>query len=428
MLTELENINNSKALPEIVSFVNGLSRLSSKKEIVISLLDTISSLVTVKFLSFVEKDEDELCVLYQLGDSGLVKNVFSNEMCKQIFEWVSSQKELASLKIAEKEQFLFIPLIDFENEKEINHGMIVVQLLRVNALLDKELNMALNTLSKISAVSISRFFRTDEVSKYHKLEEQIDEELKVTAKLQKSMSGIESNGKNKKILFNILEDQKSAFNGNLWWIGDLGEDITLVLIAQVGACHGMAGRSKGIPSALLTGYILGEMNSLKTRAEICLKPEEVLKHLNVQLNKIFKDTGITVNAWYGVFNIDAKRVRFANANHPAPYVIGPEQQVTNLISTSKEKPLGISLASTYGETSSYISSGSKLIICTSDLVEQAAKIGHNYDPTWLPQVLETLGSLSLAEMQKSLKSILSENLTGTAQEASRLALLLEIPA
>ncbi|GEM_PF-3378129 len=425
MPIQLENINNSKALPEIVLFVNALSRLSSKKEIIVSLLDTISSLIPVKFLSFVEKTQDELHVLYQLGDSGYVKNIFSNDMCKQIFEWVSSQKELASLKIAQKEQFLFIPLVDFENKKEINHGMIVVQLLHAGSLLNKELNMTLNTLSKMSAVSLSGFIRTDEVNRYHKLEERIDEELQVTAKLQKSMSGIETS---KKILFNVLEDKTSPFSGNLWWINELGGDIALVLIAQVGVCHGASKWSKGIPSAMLTGYILGEMNSLKNRAEICLKPQEVLKYLNIQLNQIFKDSGITVNAWYGVFDISGKKVRFANANHPDPYVIGPEQQVTSLISTSKEKALGISLTSTYTEVSSYISSGSKLIICTNDLLEQAAKIGHSYDPTWLPQVLETLGSLSLAEMQKSLKSILSENSTGTAQEASRLALLLEIPA
>ena len=41
-------------------------------------------------------------------------------------------------------------------------------------------------------------------------------------------------------------------------------------------------------------------------------------------------------------------------------------------------------------------------------------------------MLETVGSLSLSEMKNSLESILSENSNGTANNASRLALLLEI--
>jgi len=168
------------------------------------------------------------------------------------------------------------------------------------------------------------------------------------------------------------------------------------------------------------------MNSLKTKAEISLQPKEVLKYLNQQFNPVFKSTGITFNAWYGVFNIGARKVRFANANHPDPFLIGPEQQVSNLISKEKSKALGINLDSDFVETESHISSGSRLIICTNDLLEQAAKIGDRYDPSWLPQVLETLGSLSLSEMRNSLDSILSENVSGTASKSSRLALLLEL--
>ena len=231
------------------------------------------------------------------------------------------------------------------------------------------------------------------------------------------MSGLESS---KKLLFSVLEDEYSAFNGNIWWISDLGSDISLVLFAQV-LC-------KGAPAAMLGGFLLGEMNNLKAKAEISLQPKEVLKYLNQQFNPVFKSTGITFNVWYGVFNIGARKVRFANSNHPDPFLIGPEQQVSNLISRDKSKSLGINLNLNFIETESHIASGSKLIICTNALLEQAAKIGNRYDPNWLPQVLETLGSLSLYEMRNSLDSILSENPSGTASENSRLALLLEMPS
>ena len=171
------------------------------------------------------------------------------------------------------------------------------------------------------------------------------------------------------------------------------------------------------------------MNSLKTRAEISLKPKEVLNYLNTSLNSIFKDTSISINAWYGVINISARKITFSNANHPPPYLIGPEQQVSNLITGDDKKclPLGVNINSVFTESSSFIPYGSRLVICTQSLIDQAASVGNHYDTTWFPQVLETLGTLSLTEMKNSLDNILTGNKNGTAQKCSRLALLLEIP-
>ena len=376
----------------------------------------MNKIISLKFLSFVEKKTDSLKVICQLGDSSSILNLFNQEMSEQIFEWVIRQKQLASLTLASKQHFIFIPLIDQSKDRSIVHGMLVLYP-ALNFVLSKELSVFLNVICKIASLSMTKLLRNDDSGKYIKLKEQIKAELELTAKLQKSMSGLESG---KKLLFSVLEDKYSAFNGNIWWISDLGADISLVLFAQV-IC-------KGAPAAMLGGFLLGEINSLKSKAEVSLQPKEVLKYLNQQFNPVFKATGITLNAWYGVFNIGAKKVRFANANHPDPFLIGSEQQVSNFRSKEKNQPLGISLDSNFGETESFISNGSRLIICTNDLLEQAAKIGNRYDPGWLPQVLETLGSLSLSEMRNSLDSILSENTSGTGSETSRLALLLEIPA
>ena len=145
MPIQLDNINDLKAFPRMVSFVNDLSKLTSKKEIVISLLNSLSSIISVKFLSFVEKEENELKVLYQTGDSNFVKNVFSHAMCEQIFDWVSAQKQVASLKIAGKEQFLFVPLIDSRETERIHHGMVVIHLLHPESLITFS-NLSLSTL------------------------------------------------------------------------------------------------------------------------------------------------------------------------------------------------------------------------------------------------------------------------------------------
>jgi len=414
MSTELKPQINLKLLSEVLLLGNEFEKLNSKKDIATLLLDSIQKIFPLKFLSFVEKNSDSLKVLCQVGDSSSILNLFNKEISEQIFQWVIEQKQLASLTLAGKQHFVFIPLIDLDRGKSIIHGMIVLHP-DSNFVLSKELNTFINVACKTASFSMTKLLGNDDSEKYLKLKDQIKAELELTAKLQKSMSGVVSG---KKLLFSVLEDEDSTFNGNIWWLSDLGLDISLIFFAQV-LC-------KGAPAAMLGGFLLGEMNSLKTKAEISLQPKEVLKYLNQQFNPVFKSTGITFNAWYGVFNIGARKVRFANANHPDPFLIGPEQQVSNLISKEKSKALGINLDSDFVETESHISSGSRLIICTNDLLEQAAKIGDRYDPSWLPQVLETLGSLSLSEMRNSLDSILSENVSGTASKSSRLALLLEL--
>ena len=416
MSTELKSQINTNLLPEVLLFSNEIEKLSSKQDIANLLLNSLRKNLPLKFISFVEEKGDSLNVICQSGDSSSIINIFNKEMSEKIFDWVAEQKQIASLTLAGNKQFVFIPLIDQENDKPIVHGMFVLHT-DFGFVAGKTLSSFMNIICKLTAMSMTKLLKNYDSEKYLKLKDQIKAELQMTAKLQKAISGSENNNK---LLFSVLEDEYSAFNGNIWWVSDLGLDICLIFFAQV-LC-------KGAPAPLLGGFLLGEMNSLTSNAEISLQPKEVLKHLNQQFNPVFKSTGITFNAWYGVFNIGARKVRFANANHPDPFLIGPEQQVSNLFAKEKSKSLGISLDSNFVETESHIASGSRLIICTNGLLEQAAKIGDRYDPGWLPQVLETLGSLPVPEMRNSLESILSKNTPGTASEGSRLALLLEIPS
>lgn len=418
MNTSLKNDIKAQQESILISFIKDLNTLSSKKEITTSLLNVLGLLIRSKFISFVEKESVSLRVVCKTGDDSDIRSAFTPKMCNEIYDWVIKQKESVTLKMSEKGNFIFVPIIDVDKNSAIEHGMLVIQPENIKFEFHQELKASIDIISKLSGLSMTKSLRINESEKHVKLLEQIKAESQFTAKLQRTMSGSETS---KKLLFSVIEDEGIGFNGNVWWVSDIGADISLVLMAQV-LC-------KGSPSAMLSGYLLGEMSSLKTRAEICLKPEEVLKYLNQQLNSIYVSTGITVNAWYGVFNVAAKNVRFANANHPVPFLIGPEQQVSNLFSSvDTSQPLGVNINSVFKESYSNISSGSKMVICTSEVLEQAAKIGNKYDPSWLPQVLETIGSLPINEMRNSLESILSENLIGTVKSTPRLALLLEIPS
>lgn len=419
MAIELEKASSKETPSVIISFVSELVKTSTKRDIVLALLTTLNSMLQVKFLSFIEKEDDFLKVTCQMGEDTYIKSAFSPSMCKEIFNWVMNQKKSMSLRLTEKEQFVFVPIMDRYMNKDIEHGIVVLHLNNSNFEFSKELNVNLDILGKLSALYLTRLLQTSELNKHLILQEKTKSEMLHVSKIFKTIS----NSSNcKKMSFAILEDKDSNFSGNVWWVDELDNNVGLVF---VGTFHGIP---TGMPRAMLSAYLLGEMNSLKTREKLLLQPADVFNHLNSQLNLIFKTTGVSLNAWYGVFNLDKKSVRFANANHADPFVIGPELVVTNLAIEKKEIPLGVNIDSIYTESYLNISSGSKLVICTKNLLERASKIGDKYDPSWLPQVLETVGNLPINEMCNSLECILSENLNGTAPIMSRLALLLEMPS
>lgn len=251
------------------------------------------------------------------------------------------------------------------------------------------------------------------------LKVQTRSEMVLTNQLIRSISNVGSNGR---VLFDVLESSEGGFNGSIWWISTLQQDVSVVLVGNVN-CN-------GIPAALVSGYILGELNNLENEAKTLLMPKTILEHLNKKLIPMFKSSGVTANVWCGVFNYNEKKLIFVSANHAAPFVIGPERQVSNVFvdDVRKSKPLGVKHELAFEESCINISSGSKLVICTEDLLEKASRIGDKYDPNWLVQVLETIGDLPLHKMCKSLECILSENIDGTGKSAPRLALLLEIPS
>lgn len=415
----MKDKNESDFIPSMLSGLSLLSQVAgeihSRSELVALYLEALKKILPVRFISFVEKKDNDLKVICQLGDSNAVINLFNKKSSENIYEWVVNQDKYVLLSLAQGEKFVFIPVIDVKNTSKKVYGMVVINLEDPSCEINAETSAAIEVCNRIAGLFLSRIVDEAYAAEYSDVKKQIENESNTLGKIQKSLSGNMSQGR---FMFSVLEKESMSFDGNVWWIGDLSSDIVLVLFAQI--------KSEGLPSAMLGGYLLGEMNLLKNNAEIALHPARVLEFLNRQLNPVFVSTGITFNVWYGVFNLEARKVRFGNANHPDPFLIGPEQQVSNLSAYEKGQALGINTDNSYTEHDLFLSQGSKLVICTEELLEQIAKAGSRYDPTWFPQVLETIGSLSLNDMKRSLDNILSENMNGTAEKSSRLALLLEL--
>jgi hypothetical protein len=410
---KLEKNISADSINEISFFSTAIGEVSSKKQIADLMLKTVNKLIPTNLMLMISKEGSDFKILSQLGDEKFLSTTSRLALSPDVIKWVLEQNKPAFLNASGDEYFIFIPLIDFYDEKKIDHGIVVINGRRGNLDLIKELNLKLHVLSKLTSANLTKIVLSERLTLLNEIRGKIKSDLKLTTKLQKSVSEGHLNG----IKCLVLEDEDSIFNGNIWWTSKAADDINLVFIAQI--------HCAGLPSALVGGYILGELNALKKNLFLCKKPAEVMKYLNTSLNFVFKNTGITINAWYGVFKMSTKTIYFSNANHPNPFLISLEQHVSRLADPLSQKgnPLGVNLNSIFTESELNISHTSKIVICTKGFLDMTSTIGKRYDPNWLPQVLETVGALPLSEMHSSLKSILSVN--GTAKIAPRLALLLE---
>ncbi len=400
---------------DILLLIKKIENISSKADLAKLVIDFFTDLLNVSFSSFVLNENNTLNVISQNGDVSEGKKIFNKDFSREIYQLVIQKNDLVTMKLGNDQNFIFIPLVDSLANEAIEHGLIILGLRELDPINEKTL-VRVKLVSRLVNMTLTKLCLSTKNENEVEAKNNLIKESELSLKVQKALSQTNTS---KKILFSVIEDENTFSKGNIWWMSELSEEVTLVLIAQV--------ECSGLSAGMISGYIMGEMNGLKTKAELSLKPSEVLTYLNKKLNNVFISAGILVNAWYGVFNLEARKVRYANANHSNPFLIGPEQQVTSL-GGEKGASLGLNVNSYYKENNSYISSGSKLVILTKDLIEKTARVGEKYDPLWLPQILETIGSLPLSEMKNSLAGILSESQSGTAPESSRLALLLEIPA
>ncbi|MBI1857900.1 MAG: SpoIIE family protein phosphatase [Candidatus Melainabacteria bacterium] len=425
MLDQQRKTTKLKFSEYLSLFLANLEKQSSKDDIEKLVAKTIYNITSPLFLSCVRLSADNKSeIVCQYGPDDQIKraqSLFNEEFGFEMFEWISKQNKVISLVLADTEKFVFIPLCDCIGEKLIKHGLIMLKLQLTKDEINIDIKKFIEIIVRLSVIALSRLsLRFEHRVKDVNNPDVEKNDLKLALDMQKAMTEGSSNSR---LLVKVLEDKKQQFDGNIWWINELNADISILLMAEINC------KSKIVPSALLAGYLLGRMNSLKQQTEIALRPGEVLQSLNFGMDEIFKVASAEVNAWYGVINISARKITFANANYPEPYLIGPEQQVS-LLKTNRNisgPPLGIDKNAEYKEDNFQVPLGSKLVICTHSMLEQAGRVGIKYDPKWFPQLLETLGSLSLRDMQMSLGNILSERENGTALKPSRLALLLEIP-
>src|SRR6201997_5375344 len=128
---------------------------------------------------------------------------------------------------------------------------------------------------------------------------------------------------------------------------------------------------KGTAAALLMSATRGMLRSL---AEACCTPGEVLTHLNKLLVNDFP-AGRFVTMVYAVLDPANRTVVFANAGHLRPLLIDNEGE--HFLEVERGLPLGLGFGD-YSETTISLSEGSKLIFYSDGITEAENGSGEEY--------------------------------------------------
>lgn len=155
-----------------------------------------------------------------------------------------------------------------------------------------------------------------------------------------------------------------SVGGDFFAVLPLSETEEAILIGDV--------MGHGVRAALVTGMLRGLVQQLKTEAR---DPGAFLNDLNRSLISILRPLGksIFVSAFCVVADIATGRVRFANAGHPAPLILQPDEGSVETLRADKHgrfgPVLGVFDDATYPTGEIPIESGGRVLLFTDGLFE-----------------------------------------------------------
>ncbi|MGH7995834.1 MAG: SpoIIE family protein phosphatase [Opitutaceae bacterium] len=177
----------------------------------------------------------------------------------------------------------------------------------------------------------------------------------------------------------------SSLGGDFFDVIQLSDTRCGVLICDV--------MGHGVRAGLLTAHIRGAIEELGERAE---DPAQVLGEINQGLLPIVEKTGqpVFATAFFGVIDLEAGTLTYANAGHPPPFVLRPGSgRVERLVPRDPEPAAGLVHGFSYSRLSRPFQSGDRLFGYTDGLYEGADAAGDMYGRERLQAALErTLSS------------------------------------
>jgi phosphoserine phosphatase RsbU/P len=267
----------------------------------------------------------------------------------------------------------------------------------------------------IVAMTQSRIYE-----KLNSYQEKLSRELKQAARVQTSLIG--GDVFDVHLETSVFYKAHSNVSGDFYWVAELAPDIVGVLIGDVSG--------KGPAAALLTGYLLGEFNAAISNSALAWYPEKLISFLSQSILYQNMSSDFYATAWYGVFDLDAGKLKYTNAGHLNPYLI-LEQKEVSMLDEDKDAgvPLGLldmkDLEETYEARTIDFKPGDKMLLITDGLLDQRMPSGEFVPKNWTLKGLEKLKDRPVKEITYELNERLNDLSGATALSDDRLMICIE---
>jgi sigma-B regulation protein RsbU (phosphoserine phosphatase) len=182
----------------------------------------------------------------------------------------------------------------------------------------------------------------------------------------------------------------ASVSGDFFDVLDVSSNLAGIFVCDV--------MGHGVRAALVAAIIRTLVHDLKDSWD---NPGEFLTRLNQELRSTLRDTQtpIFASAFYGVVDIEKGEVHYANAGHPKPLLVHPQNGQTHPLQGNVHGPaLGLFDETRYSASCETLAAQDVMLLFTDGLFEVEGPNGRLYDYESLLELVSRRGELPSAKL------------------------------
>ena len=236
-------------------------------------------------------------------------------------------------------------------------------------------------------------------------QERVSAELDMAARIQTKMLPVNLTGFDDRSGFSISAVTRPAreVGGDFYDYFAIDEDHIGLTVADVS--------DKGVPAAL---FMVVSKTLIKSIAQDTLSPASVLSKVNNRLIPN-NDECMFVTAFFGIYSLSERKLRYVNAGHENPVVYRKEKGKYELLKEEHDMLIGVVKDTPYNERTIEFNAGDRLFLYTDGVLDASDESGLTYGTDRLIECLDRNAELPGDAVLKRVM----EDLDAFAQDAEQ---------
>ena len=236
-------------------------------------------------------------------------------------------------------------------------------------------------------------------------QERVSAELDMAARIQTKMLPVNLTGFDDRSGFSISAATRPAreVGGDFYDYFAIDEDHIGLTVADVS--------DKGVPAAL---FMVVSKTLIKSIAQDTLSPASVLSKVNNRLIPN-NDECMFVTAFFGIYSLSERKLRYVNAGHENPVVYRKEKGKYELLKEEHDMLIGVVKDTPYNERTIEFNAGDRLFLYTDGVLDASDESGLTYGTDRLIECLDRNAELPGDAVLKRVM----EDLDAFAQDAEQ---------